>query len=67
MAKEKEIKTNAMRILDKKKISYEVIQYDCEEFVDGIHTAELTGAPVEQSFKTLVLQGKSRQDRKRHV
>ena len=61
MAKEKEIKTNAMRILDKKKISYEVIQYDCEEFVDGIHTAELTGAPVEQSFKTLVLQGKSRQ------
>ena len=53
MAKEKEIKTNAMRILDKKKISYEVIQYDCEEFVDGIHTAELTGAPVEQSFKTL--------------
>ncbi len=61
MAKEKEIKTNAMRILEKKKIEYEVIQYECESFVDGIHTAQLTGAPVKQSFKTLVLQGKSRQ------
>lgn len=61
MAKEKEIKTNAMRILDKKKISYEVIQYGCQEFIDGIHTAEVTGVPAGQSFKTLVLQGKSRQ------
>lgn len=61
MAKEKEIKTNAMRILDKKKIKYEVIQYECGNFVDGIHTAEVTGVPVEQSFKTLVLHGKSRQ------
>lgn len=61
MAKEKEIKTNAMRILDKKKISYEVIQYECEEFIDGLHTAQKTGVAPEQSFKTLVLQGKSRQ------
>ena len=61
MAKDKEIKTNAMRILDKKNISYEVIQYECDEFIDGIYTSELTGVPVEQSFKTLVLQGKSRQ------
>lgn len=61
MAKKKEIKTNAMRILDKHNISYETIQYECDEFIDGLHTAEKTGAPVEQSFKTLVLQGKSRQ------
>lgn len=61
MAKKKEIKTNAMRILDKHNISYEAIQYECDEFIDGLHTAEKTGAPVEQSFKTLVLQGKSRQ------
>ncbi|MGN0313731.1 MAG: Cys-tRNA(Pro) deacylase [Fusicatenibacter sp.] len=61
MAKEKEIKTNAMRILDRKKISYEVLQYECSEFIDGLHTAEKTGAPVEQSFKTLVAQGKSGQ------
>ena len=55
--KEKEIKTNAMRILDKNKISYEVLQYECDEFIDGLHTAQKTGAPVEQSFKTLIVQG----------
>lgn len=57
----KELKTNAMRILDKNKIDYNIIQYECDEFIDGLHTAELTGAPVEQSFKTLVMQGKSKQ------
>ena len=61
MAKEKEIKTNAKRILDRQKIKYEVLQYECDEFIDGLHTAENTGAPVEQSFKTLVAQGKSKQ------
>lgn len=57
----KEAKTNAMRILERNKISYEVLNYECDEFIDGMHTAELTGAPVEQSFKTLVMQGKSGQ------
>lgn len=61
MAKEKEIKTNAMRILDKKNISYQVLQYQCADFIDGIHTAEKNNVPAKQSFKTLVLQGKSRQ------
>lgn len=51
----KEVKTNAMRILDKNKIPYEIINYECDEFIDGLHTAEATGAPVEQSFKTLVM------------
>lgn len=55
----KEIKTNAMRMLDRAKISYEVINYDCQVFIDGIHVAEKTGAPLEQSFKTLVMRGKS--------
>ena len=59
--KDKEVKTNAMRILDKNKISYETITYECDEFIDGLHTAEKTGAPVEQSFKTLVAQGKSKE------
>lgn len=58
--KKAEIKTNAMRILERNKIPYEAIQYECEEFIDGLHTAQITGAPVEQSFKTLVVQGKSR-------
>lgn len=57
----KEVKTNAMRILDKHKIPYELITYECDEFIDGLHTAQKTGAPVEQSFKTLVMQGKSNQ------
>ena len=59
--KDKEVKTNAMRILDKNKISYETITYECDELIDGLHTAEKTGAPVEQSFKTLVAQGKSKE------
>ena len=57
----KETKTNAVRILDRNKINYELITYECDEFIDGMHTAEITGAPVEQSYKTLVMQGKSKQ------
>lgn len=57
----KEVKTNAMRMLDKHHIRYDMIQYECDEFIDGLHTAAKTGAPVEQSFKTLVAQGKSKQ------
>ena len=56
----KQVKTNAMRILDKNKISYELLSYECDDFIDGLHTAAKTGAPIEQSFKTLVAQGKSK-------
>lgn len=55
----KEVKTNAMRILDRNKVPYEILNYGCDEFIDGLHTAEKSGAPVEQSFKTLVARGKS--------
>ena len=55
----KEAKTNAMRILDKNKIGYEAITYECKEFIDGIHAAEVSGIPAEISYKTLVMQGKS--------
>lgn len=57
----KEIKTNAMRILDRQKIPYGIIQYECDEFIDGVHVAEQAGVPVEQSFKTIVMRGKSGQ------
>lgn len=57
----KELKTNAVRILERNKITYELLTYECDEFIDGMHTAELTGAPVNASFKTLVMQGKSKQ------
>jgi Cys-tRNA(Pro)/Cys-tRNA(Cys) deacylase len=55
----KELKTNAMRFLDKSKIDYTVQTYECGEFIDGIHTAEALGQPVEETFKTLVAHGKS--------
>ncbi len=58
MAK-KENKTNAMRILDKNKISYKVNNYECDEFIDGMQIADKNHQPYEQSFKTLVTVGKS--------
>lgn len=58
MAK-KEAKTNAMRILDKYKISYTFSTYECDEFIDGIHVADLLSIPHEQMYKTIVTTGKS--------
>lgn len=55
----KDNKTNAMRILDREKISYKVNLYECEEFVDGVSIADMLGQSYEQSYKTLVLKGKS--------
>ena len=57
----KEAKTNAMRMLDRQKVKYEAFPYECDEFIDGLHSADLIGAPYEQSFKTLVAQGKSKE------
>ena len=48
-----------MRILEKHQLTYELLTYECEEFIDGIHVAKQTGVPYEQSFKTLVMVGKS--------
>lgn len=56
--KEKEIKTNAMRILDNNKINYKVHSYEADEFVDGVHTAEILGIDKSRCFKTLVTIGK---------
>ena len=53
MAKNKEIKTNAMRILDRMKIPYSHYTYECEEFVDGL--------PHEKVYKTLVTQGPAKE------
>ena len=58
--KDKDIKTNAMRILDKNKIDYRVNTYECEEFHDGVSIAEMLGQDVHMTFKTLVTQGKSK-------
>ena len=62
MAKDKQPKTNAMRILDKKKIPYKVNYYDCDEFIDGIHIADKLSQRYDMSFKTLVAVGKSKEN-----
>ena len=54
----KELKTNAMRILDKNKIPYEYQTYECDEFIDGITVADKIGLPHEQVYKTLVTTGR---------
>lgn len=61
MAKDKNLKTNAMRILEKKKIPFEVNYYSCEEFIDGIHIADMLSQSYDMSFKTLVAEGKSKE------
>ena len=60
MAKNKEIKTNAMRILETKKIPFTTHTYECEEFIDGIQIADMLGLPHEKVYKTLVTQGNSK-------
>lgn len=57
--KDKDIKTNAMRFLDSKKIAYSVNTYECEDFIDGVHIAQMLGQDENMSFKTLVTKGKS--------
>ena len=57
-----EAKTNAMRILDKHKISYTTHEYPHgKEAVDGVTVARLLGQNPEQVFKTLVTKGTGRE------
>ena len=60
MAKEKLIKTNAIRILDSNKINYEIITYDSKDNkIDGISVANKIGIDKDYVFKTLVTKGTS--------
>ena len=56
----KEIKTNAMRILEQKGISYKEHILDLKEAVDGVTCANLLGVDLNCTFKTLVTIGKSK-------
>lgn len=52
-------KTNAMRILDKANISYEIIEYDNKDGkIHGNAVAAKINKPSEMVFKTLVTQNK---------
>ena len=55
----KEAKTNAMRFLDKNRIAYSVNTYECGEFIDGVTVANALGQSVDETFKTLIVRGKS--------
>lgn len=55
-------KTNAMRILDKGKISYNIYSYDTADGkLDGISVAEKIGRSPSEVYKTLVTKGSSNQ------
>nr|CAJ1763280.1 hypothetical protein AUSP0016_00002 [uncultured phage]CAJ1887669.1 hypothetical protein AUSP0015_00002 [uncultured phage] len=62
MAKDKKLKTNAMRILDSKKVTYEMLSYESEDGkIDGISVAHKIGVDEKNVFKTLVAQGTSKE------
>ena len=55
-------KTNAMRFLDRNKISYKTYEYECKDGkIDGLAVAEKLNQNPEMVFKTLVTQGTSRE------
>ncbi|MCA1026486.1 Cys-tRNA(Pro) deacylase [Cytobacillus kochii] len=56
-------KTNAMRLLDQSKVSYEIMTYDVADGkIDGLSVAEKTGKSGQTVFKTLVTAGASKQN-----
>ncbi len=56
--KEKINKTNVARLLDKAKVSYQLVPYEVDESdLSATHVADQLGENVEQVFKTLVLHG----------
>ncbi len=57
----KQEKTNAMRILDQKKIEYAVHDYTESGAIAGEDVAKTLGEDPEKVFKTLVTVGKSKQ------
>jgi Cys-tRNA(Pro)/Cys-tRNA(Cys) deacylase len=55
------LKTNAMRLLDAKKITYRVLSYENKDGkIDGISVAQKIGKDPKYVYKTLVAQGTSR-------
>ncbi len=54
-----EAKTNVMRLLDSKKLSYNEYTYDGDSTTTGVEVATMLGQEVDRVFKTLVTVGKS--------
>jgi len=55
-------KTNALRLLDQKKIPYELFEYSVADGkIDAISVATKINQPIEQVYKTLVAQNEKKQ------
>ena len=54
-----EPKTNAMRILDQKKMPYDVIYHEPGDLISSLEVPEKPGIDINVIFKTLIAQGKS--------
>ena len=59
MAKQKEEKTNVMRVLEQKNIPYTPHAYNPDAVLDGASVARQLGRDPETVFKTLVARGAS--------
>ena len=57
----KEEKTNVCRVLDSKKIAYELHTYEADPTLTGEQIAGILGEPADKVFKTLVTEGKTGQ------
>lgn len=59
----KNIKTNAMRILDRSKIKYDVLSYDVSDGkIDGLSVAQKMDQDSSTTFKTLVTVSQSNEN-----
>jgi Cys-tRNA(Pro)/Cys-tRNA(Cys) deacylase len=56
-----QVKTNAMRLLDAKKIEYKMMSYGNQDGkIDGVSVAEKINRSPQEVYKTLVAQGTSK-------
>lgn len=62
MAKKKETKTNAMRILEQHNAEYEMVSYMDSDAISGVEVAAELGEEPEDVYKTLVTVGKTREN-----
>ena len=60
--KDKTVKTNAMRILEKNNVSYTTVTYEVDEKqLDAVHIAQSAGLELEKVFKTIVMVNQSKE------
>ena len=53
------IKNNVTRLLDSRRIEYETVEYDADEFHAATEVAALIGVPADHVYKTIVVRRES--------